>query len=150
MANYTTIAKFKVVARNISADGSLTATMTDADIQQFLDEADSIINSKLSALYYTPLITITRSNDTHYPDPIPYIATRISAGLAVRANYSRIEPTVSENAEAHLKDALRELDDLYNGVYMGSRRLDGQKLKAKTAFLNPYSAPLEQPKGPIA
>ena len=147
--SYTVSATVANAARNISISSGTNATLTDSQATQFITEADQIINSKLGTVYFTPLTKITRSNVSKYPDPIPYIATRIAASLMVRAIFSRIDPQVSESAEAHLKDALRELDDLYMGVNMPSRRLEGQLLKSKNNFLNPYSGPLEQPKDNI-
>lgn len=146
---YTTQAKVKISAHNIGDTEGRVAALTGSELDQFIAEADEVINSKLSALFFTPLQTITRDNVTKYPDPVPYIATRIAAALAVITIYSRIDPQQSENARTHFENALRELDDMYQGAVMGSRRLDGQKLKAKTPFLNPYAAPLEPPKGPL-
>lgn len=149
MSNYTDSATVANVARNIAISSNQTATMTDSEATQFITEAGQIIDSKLSALYFTPLQQITRGTTVKYPDPIPYIATRIAAAMMVRAVYSRIDPQVSENADAHLKDALRELDDLVGGQIMPTRRLDGQIFKSKNSFLNPHAAPLEPQKDNI-
>jgi hypothetical protein len=145
LVSYTDASKVANAARNIEIKQGLTATMTPTDATQFIEEADQVINSKLSACFYTPLRQITRDTVVKFPDPIPYIATRVAAALMVRSVYSRIEPRVSENADAHLKDALMELDELANGALVGSRRLDGQTLKARNFFVNPQVAPLEPP-----
>lgn len=131
-------------ARNIEVSSGIAATMRSDQLGQFIAEADQIIDSRLSALFYTPLRQIVRSGVTKYPDPIPYIASRLAAGLAVRAVYSRIDPKVSENAEAHIKDAMKELDDLASGL-AGGRFLDGQTRKARNAFVNPNIAPKDPP-----
>lgn len=147
MANphYTTVTLVANAARNIAIASGKTATMQESDANQFIDEAESIMDSKLSALMYTPLHQITRSNVTAYPNPIQFIATRIAAALMVRSVFSRIEPQVSENANAHLKDAMDELNEICDGIYVGSRRIEGQVLKARSNFMDPYSAPLEPP-----
>ena len=135
---YTTVEKVRIAAKNLEIHGGKLSTMLESEFNQILDEADQIINSVLSSVYYVPLRQITRNSTTKYPDPIPYIATRIAAALGVRSAYARIDPQVSENADAHFKDALRELNDI---VAYG-RRLEGQDLKYPNSFVNPYSAPL--------
>ena len=148
---YTTTALVTNVARNIEIANGKVSSMLPTQANQFIDEAEQIIDSRLSSLYYVPLRQITRSNsdgenETTFPPPIPFIATRIAAALMVRAVYSRIDVQTSENADAHFKDATDELNDLADGATVGSRRLAGQTLKAMTPFLNPSAAPLEPPK----
>lgn len=148
---YTNTTLVANVARNIEIANGKVATMLPSDANQFIDEAEQIMDSRLSSLYYVPLRQITRDDsdgdsETTFPPPIPYITTRIAAALMVRAVYSRIDSQVSDNAEAHLKDAMDELNDIADGSAVGSRRLAGQTLKAKTPFLNPSAAPLEQSK----
>lgn len=143
---YTTEAKATNAARNIEVANGKAGTMKSDQMNQFILEADEIINSRLGALFYTPLRQITRNSETKYPDPIPFIATRLAAALAVRAIYSRIEPRVSDSADAHFKDAMGELDELAAGL-AGGRHLDGQTRKARNFFVNPDIAPKEPPKG---
>jgi len=142
---YTNADKVANAARNIEIRQGLTATMNPSDATQFIEEADEVINSTLHACFYTPLRQITRNSETKYPDPIPFIATRIASALMVISVYSRIEPRVSDAAEAHLANAMKELHGLAHGVLVGSRRLDGQTLKARNFFVNPQVAPLEPP-----
>ena len=144
--SYTSVARTKIAAKNIEIHNGKTATMTDQDAQIFLDWADDVINSKLSVVCTTPLRQITRNSVTRYPAPIEYIATELAAGWMVESVYARIEPQVSDSGKAHKDNALAQLDELCNGLLLGSRRLEGQDLKTRNSFVNPYVAPLEPPK----
>lgn len=150
---YTTLNKLKNYARSIEIqDGALTATLNSSDANDFLSDADTIIDSKLSTVYFTPLRQITRGGVTYYPNPIPVIATKIAAYLAIRSVHSRIEPRKSEAAESNYNDAINELDRLADGEYVGTRRLEGQTMRAKNYFINPYIAPhipRQQGSGPV-
>lgn len=147
MANYTTIDKVLAASKNIDPTGKKTSTFTSAEYAYFLNWADSIINSKLSPVCFVPLIQIQRNGVTSYPDPIEMIATNITAGLIVESAYARIEPQISDAGKTHKENAIRELEEICNGVLVGSRRLEGQVLRARNSFVNPYIAPLEPPKG---
>lgn len=144
--SYTNKANLLAAAHNIDPTGTKTSAMTDQEINFFLSWADSIINSKLSPVAFVPLRQIIRNGITNFPDPIEFIATNLAAGYCVESLYSRIEPETSESGKVHKENALKYLDDLCNGVMIGSIRLDGQELKARNSFANPFVAPLEQPK----
>lgn len=146
MSLYTTVDKVANAARNIEIQFGRTATVTPDKCNDFLDWADDILNSRLSALYVVPLQHITRNGKTFYPFPIEHIATHICAGLLVESIFSRIEPVLSDAGKLHREQALSELDEICNGTLVGSRRLEGQKLKARNSFVNPAVAPLEPPK----
>ena len=143
---YTTTALVANAARNIEIASGKTATMREDQANQFITEVEAIINSRLSAFYYTPLREIVRAGATKYPDPIQFIATRLAAALMVRSIYSRIDPVASENADKHYQDAEKELNDVCNGILAGSRRLEGQTQRSRNSFVNPYVAPLDLPK----
>lgn len=143
---YTTIPKIRMVAKNLEIGSGKAVTLTDTEAQAYIDWADDVINSKLSVTYYTPLRQITRGSDTYYPNPIEWIATNLAAGWMVEAVYARIESQISDAGKVHKDNALMELNEFCNGVLTGSRRLEGQTLKARNNFANPYVAPLEPPK----
>jgi len=142
---YTTVAKVAEYARNLEVKYGQMSTITPADVQIYVDDADTYLDARLNHAYYTPLQQITRGGVTKYPDPIPLIATKVAAAMAVRSIYSRIDPQVSTSAEQHLNDALRELNRFTEGTYQGTNRLDGQVLKARNFFINPQVAPLDPP-----
>ena len=143
--SYTDVTKVANAARNIEISAGLTATMAPDQANQFIDEAAQIIDSALSAICYTPLRQITRNNVTFYPAPIPMVATRLAAALMVRAVYGRIEPQASELADKHFEDGMNQLKEFTDGLLIGTRRIEGQDLKTRSNFANPYSAPLSPP-----
>jgi hypothetical protein len=142
---YTTVAKVAENARNLEVKFGQLSTITEVDVQIYVDDANTVVDGRLSHAYYTPLTQITRGGVTKYPDPIPIIATKIAAAMAVRSIYSRIDPQTSASAEQHFNDALRELNRYTEGTFQGNNRLDGQTLKARNSFINPYVAPLDPP-----
>jgi hypothetical protein len=146
MAVYTTTTKVANIARNIEINTGRASTLTPTQATDFLDWADDVINSRLSALYYTPLRQITRTGVTRYPAPIEHIASNLAAGYMVESIYSRIDPQVSDAGKAHKENALMELDEICNGILTGSRRIEGQTTKARNSFANPNVIPLEPPK----
>lgn len=143
--SYTTVDKVAEYARNLEVKYGQNSTITPQDVQIYVDDADTVVNGRLSHAYYVPLQQVTRNNITKYPDPIPFIATKVAAAMAVRAIYSRIDPQTSASAEQHLNDSLRELNRYTEGTFQGNNRLEGQTLKARNSFINPYIAPLDPP-----
>ncbi len=142
---YTTAELVANAARNLEIKNGRSATLTPAQSNDFIRWADSVINSRLNALYFTPLIQIIRGDETKYPDPIEFIATNLAAGYAVEAIFARLDPNTSESGKSHKENALAELEEIANGVLVGSRRLDGQTRKSRNPFANPNAAPLESP-----
>lgn len=140
---YTTKEDIQAAAKNIDMGGGKTATLSDAEINRFIDKTQSVINGRLSAIYYVPL---TAFPDSTYPDPISYIATHHAAGAMVESVYSRIEPAISDAGKAHKDAALMELAALIQGTLNGSQRLAGQQLKSRNTFANPHIVPLEPPR----
>lgn len=148
--SYTTINKVQAAAKNIDPAGTKTSTFTADEYTSFISWGDMVVNGKLSAVYYTPLQTINRAgNSGIYPDPIEWIATNLVAGWIVESAYSRIDPNISDAGKVHKENALRELDEICNGVLGGSRRLEGQVLRARNSFANPWVIPLEPPKNNV-
>lgn len=133
-------------ARTIEIKTGRAATMTPADANDFLRWADSIIDSRLSAVYFTPLRQVVRNGETKYPDPIEMIATNLAAGYMIESVFQRIEPVVSDAGKVHKDNALIELDDLAGKGLVGSYALAGQTRKARNSFVNPNAAPLDPPK----
>ena len=147
MGLYTNTEKVANAARNIAIGTGRAQTLSSNDAESFIVWAESEMNSRMSAVVITPLNTITRSGVTKYPDPIEHIATQLAAGYMVESVFSRIEPQMSESGKVHKENALTLLNEICNGVLQGSRRLDGQRHKARNFFVNPNAAPLEPPRG---
>lgn len=145
MSLYTTQLLVQSMAKNISMNGGKTATVTPDDVTAYLNWADDYINAKLHSVYYVPLTTITRNGITNYPPPIQFIATNLAAGWLVESIYQRIEPEISDAGKVHKENAMREIDELYQGALIGSNILQGQVRKARNSFIDPNVAPLEPP-----
>ncbi len=141
--NYTTTANVQAMAKNLELSGDTikTSMFTNIDINSFLAFADSVIDSNLSAVYFTPLQQITRGGGLKYPDPIPFIATCLAAGWMVESVYSRIDPQISDAGKVHKEKAIQELE----AFVLRSRRLDGQIHRNQNSFINPQIAPLNVP-----
>lgn len=121
--------------------------LSTPDLEGFQKDADSVIDGHLSPTFFTPLVKITRAGVSFFPHPIPYIASRLVAGMIIKAVYSQIEPNTTEIDEDYTGTAMRELRELHAGVLKGTRHLEGQRLRARNRFVNPAIAPLEQPPG---
>lgn len=118
---------------NARADAITTNTLTT-----YKKRGNNIIDSRLAAVYRTPLRTITRNLQTMYPEPIAHIAQRIVGYLLVNDIFSEIEPNASSNAERNYKMAMEDLDSV------ATRRtlLKGQRYRARQYGSNPYTEPL--------
>ena len=113
-------------------------TVTTAQLVPYKQRANDIIDTRLAAVYRTPLKTITRNLVTSYPTPIAQIAQRIVAYLMVNDIFSEIEPNASSNAERNYKMAIEDLESV------ASRRtlLKGQRFRSRSYGSNPYTEPL--------
>jgi hypothetical protein len=147
MGLYTDTAKVANAARNIAIGTGKAETLSSTKAEEFIVWAESEINSKLSPVVFTPLNLITRSGVQKYPDPIEHIATQLAAGFMVESVFARIEPQASESGKVHKENAQTLLKEICDGILQGSRRLDGQRHKARNFFANPQVAPLEPPRG---
>ena len=117
---------------------------------------DGIINSKLSAVYQTPLIRITRENQnldingnpvSFYPYPIQKIAISIVCYYIVINEFQDVDPNVNEAAQTWEIEAMNELEQLagYDGQ-VGMMALEGQQRRARTPFANPNVMPRPLPR----
>ena len=132
------------VARNIViGGGGRLENIQGQDANDFINDADEIINSKLSDVYLTPLIKITRDGDTFFPHPIPNIARRIAAALMVQTVYSEVDINVSAYAEKFGAQAVTQLEAHSYGISRGGLHLEGQTILAKNNFANPRVLPRE-------
>ena len=92
-------------------------TMQEPDALLYMSDADEIIDSMLSQIYSVPLNTITRTGRPGiYPDPIPLIAKRLSAGLMIKNVYTEIEPNASARGEEERVQALDMLTEFISGL----------------------------------
>jgi hypothetical protein len=144
--SYTTADKVAEYARNLEVKYGKSATITPNQVEIYITDADTVLNARLCHAYYTPLQQIVRGGVTKYPDPVPFIATKVAAAMAIRSIYSRIDAQTSASADQHLTDAMKELNRFTDGTFQGSNKLDGQIPKARNFFVNPYVAPLDPPK----
>jgi len=136
-------------ARQLVVGTGKADTMQNPDALLYMSDADEIINSMLSPIYAVPLNTITRaSRPDIYPDPIPLIAKRLSAGLMIKNVYTEIEPNASARGEEERAQAMDMLSDFISGLVGGTARLAGQRLKSRNRFLPPGVYPNELPAKP--
>lgn len=145
MGRYTDTTKVANAARNIAINTGRAQTISAEQAEQFIGWAEDEIDHRLSPVVYTPLILIARQGK--YPHPIEHVATQLASGYLVESVFSRIDPQLSESGKSHKDNAMIILKDICDGVLQGSRRLEGQRHKARNFFVNPTVAPLEPPRG---
>lgn len=118
--------------------------------------ADQQINAKLSSVYKTPLIRITRTgrnlglNGTpvpFFPDPIPDIAIAMVVAQIVLVEYTDVDPNTNDAANALQQWAEDRLDEIAgaDGI-VGTIELEGQDPKARSRFAPPTAMPRNIPK----
>lgn len=124
--------------KQIGIGAARADTLTTDDLVTYKKRANEIIDSRLAAVYRTPLHTITRNLKTTYPEPIAQIAQRIVGYMLVNDVFSEVEPNASSNAERHYKMAMEDLDSI------ATRRtlLKGQRYRSRNYGSNPYTEPL--------
>ena len=97
-------------------------SLETTDIESFIDDACSYINTELGSIYMVPLHMTNMDGDVVFPPPIPSITARLAAKLIWEQRLSGADQQAGEFVQNHYKEALREL----NGIVTGSRRLMGQ------------------------
>ena len=116
------------------------ASFGESTCEIYQEEVDQLIDSRLSAYYATPLVKET--DTTYYPAPIPYIASRLCAANIVLVELADIDAATSQYAEAAKNAALDELDRLTQGIFAGSQRLSGQRIRTRSRVVNTGIVPL--------
>lgn len=117
------------------------------DLEGYQKRADTIINSRLSGSYHTPLREVTVDSITKYPDPIPYLAQIFVTLIIYRSVFTEIEPNMSQAVDALQAEVDAQIAGLIDGAAIGSNILRGQRLTARNHFQNPRVAPRENPAG---
>lgn len=124
--------------KQIGIGNARADSITTADLTPYKQRANDIIDSRLAAVYRTPIKTITRNLKTNYPEPITHVAQRIVGFLLVNDVFSEVEPNASSNVQRQYNMALEDLESL------ASRRtlLKGTRQRARNYGSNPYTEPL--------
>ena len=111
--------------------------LTPAAIARYQADTDDYINSVLSTVYRTPLV----KSGSLWPPPITRIAQKLTAYEIVAAEFSEIEPNLSQIAINKKAEVEAELAQLVDGIAAGSRRLTGQYLMARNNYVRAEPAP---------
>ena len=118
--------------------------------------ADDQINAKLSAVYLTPLLRITRTGRnlnlagaevSFFPFPIQDIAIAMVVAQIVIVEYTDVDPNTNEVAnglQQWAEDRLNEIAGA-DGI-VGTIELEGQDHKARSHFAPPTAMPRNIPK----
>lgn len=145
--------KAKLASINIGS--SRIDDLQKSDIHNWQRWVDQVINSELSAVYFTPIVRITRSERNldkdgvakpFFPDPLYEIATAMVAAQVVFHEYTDVDPNTNDAANALYNNALLELQKLaaYDGQ-VGHILLEGQEPKARSPFIPPGVMPRNVP-----
>lgn len=118
--------------------------------------ADQQINAKLSSVYRTPLVRITRADRNlnrdgtpvpFFPDPIQDIAIAMVVAQIVLVEYTDVDPNTNEAANGLQQWAEDRLSEIAaaDGI-VGSMELEGQDPKTRSRFAPPGAMPRNIPK----
>lgn len=135
----------KKLIRQVTIGTGRADEINPATVELFQKEIDTLINSRLAPLFTCPLIQITRSNVTFFPEPIPSIAARWCAAEIVLRAYTEVSPQESAAAQVWRERALAELDEFCNGAQTGARDLEGQIRRSRNHFAPPTIVPKTPP-----
>ena len=117
--------------------------VTPTDIAKFQADVDNAIDGRLSTTYRVPLIEITRTSKTFYPQPIPDIANRLVASRLVNTFYKDVQPNNAVISDAWNTNATARLTEILNATGAGAVKLEGQYLLAKNRFAPPHIVPIK-------
>jgi len=115
------------------------------EVEKFMSDTDEEINSLLSQIYYVPLKKVYNGKEWVYPDPIPHVAKVLTAVNLVQVYYKDVNLSENSALRALKEEAYFKLNALVNDISSGSRRLRGQKLKARIRFASPSVIPSKPP-----
>jgi hypothetical protein len=119
-----------------------------SDVEAIQKDIDTKIDASLSNLYYTPLQQITRSGVTKFPDPIVYIAKRLVAADLILNSQVNVDTNVATTAQTIAAKVEKELFELGSKT-VGSKKLDGQRVKTRIRFAPPNIFPSAEPLAPV-
>jgi len=118
---------------------SVSEIFNDNEIAFFAEKADAEIDSKLSALYYTPLKKV---NGT-YPEVIQNLALKIIARGMLERLYSTRTPNATQEVERYRVEIFDEFNRILSRQYI----LGGQDIKSYSIYSHPRKEPLTPPSG---
>jgi hypothetical protein len=91
-------------------------SMTTIELSNYMNQADSIINSRLSGIYDIPLRRSNIGGVIGYPPPVPFIAAAITTYLVMTQRLSAGDRAQSSEYVKDLYDrAMSQLDQIFNG-----------------------------------
>ena len=105
-------------------------SITNSDIESYIRQADSDINSRLSAVYDVPLKKANMGGKVAYPDPIPLISARFTAMLIFQQRLSGSEKADAEWVRDNFDKAMNELTH----IQAGHQRLENQDSARSSRF----------------
>lgn len=145
MATYYSGTKADIVRflRAVNIGSDRLSAITDDDLAYYQEQADAIINMRLSGNYYTPLRQIVEAGVTKFPDPVKLLAIMLTTKLVYEAVMSEIEPNMTSIVKDWTNETENIFNTLINGAAVGSSPLRGQRLVARNRFQNPRIAPRE-------
>jgi hypothetical protein len=132
----------------------INKTLSEIDIEYFMDSADRIIDSAVSVIYVTPLVRIvevtraTNAETITYPQPISYTAALLSAYLIFQKVFSEMQAPnqIPEYAKSYKESAMRHLNDIRAGALdlKGQRKIGHRYLKPESQNVNKLPVEFEK------
>jgi hypothetical protein len=107
-------------------------SLTDADIEGYIRQADTDINSRLSGVYDVPLKKANMGGRVAYPDPIPLISARFTAMLIFQQRLSGAEKAEASWVPENFNKAMDELMQ----IQAGHQRLENEDSTRSSRFAN--------------
>ena len=97
-------------------------SLTDAEAEGFIEQADQYINGRIGAIYDVPLKKSNVGGTLSYPHPIPSISAPFAAKFIWQKRLAGADRETGNFVERHYQEAMEELND----VLRGHVRLMGQ------------------------
>lgn len=121
-----------------------TPDVLTSDMDYFIQQASSQIDSALSTQYYTPFKKLNLGGEIGYPNPIPRICAMLTAALIYEQKLQGTDRAESEALKARKTEAM----DLIYAIQNGELILHGATMKG-LRFVNQslYNVPKNPAEG---
>jgi hypothetical protein len=90
-------------------------SLTTADIDAYIDYADSQINALVGAIYDVPLQESNQGGKVKFPEPVPFISAAMAAWMIFQQRLSGADKATGEYTERMYKVAMSRLQYIVNG-----------------------------------
>lgn len=128
---------------------TLTPNLTNTEITDYIVRADQMINGFLQQYYGVPLRRIKKTNPNvilpadsfGYPDPIPFISSRLSASMIYNEKFTADSHTdASTYGEKYMEQAMKEVENIQSGLtqLIGQVRKGERYRKPESMRLNKF------------